>query len=96
MLQIGGDLDLSQESLGAEHRGQLRSQHFYRDFAVVLKVLGEIHRGHTALPQLPLDPVAVGEGGGESRVDGQSPVVCCESIVCRSAAEAATRLVSLK
>ncbi len=61
MLQVGGDLDLGQESLGAEHRGQLRPQHLDRDLAVVLQVLGEIDRGHAALAQLPLDAVAVGQ-----------------------------------
>ena len=31
--------------------------------AMVLEVLGEIHRGHAALAQLPLNAVAVSEGG---------------------------------
>ena len=30
------------------------------------EVLREVHRRHAALPQLPLNAVAVGEGGGES------------------------------
>ena len=65
VLQVGDGLDLAEEPLGADHRRELRPQHLDRDLAVVLQVLGEIHRRHAALPQLPLDAVAVGEGGGE-------------------------------
>ena len=45
--------------------GQLRPQHLHRDLAVVLEVLGEVDRGHAPLAQLPLEAVAVGEGGDE-------------------------------
>jgi hypothetical protein len=38
---------------------------------MVLEILGQIDRGHAALPQLPFDPVAVGEGGRESRIESQ-------------------------
>jgi hypothetical protein len=34
--------------------------------AVVLEVLREVDGGHAALPQLPLEAVAVGQGGGEA------------------------------
>src|SRR5438034_6346130 len=61
MLQGGDGLDLPQEPLGADHRRQLGLEHLNGDLATVLEILGEIHRGHTALAQLPLDPVAVGE-----------------------------------
>ena len=43
-------------------------ENFDRDFAVVLQVLSEIDGGHAALPQLPLEAVAVGERGREARV----------------------------
>ena len=36
MLQPGGGADLAQETLGAEHRGELRVQHLDRDRSVVL------------------------------------------------------------
>ena len=63
------------------HRGQLRTEHLDRHLAVVLEVLGEIHGRHTALTQLPLDPVAVGESGRESMSRwSRSTVVCCESV----------------
>ena len=35
VLQVGGGLDLAQEPLGADHRGELRPQHLDRDLAVV-------------------------------------------------------------
>ena len=38
MLQIGGELDLGEEPLGAEHRGELGVQHLERDVAVVPQV----------------------------------------------------------
>ena len=43
--------------------GELRAQHLDGDLAVVLQVLGEVHRGHAALAQLALDAVAVGQSG---------------------------------
>jgi len=52
----------SLEALGAEHGGELGSQHLQADLAVVLEVFGEIDRGHAALAQLPVDPVAVRQG----------------------------------
>ena len=62
MLQAGGDLDLAGEPLGTERGRQLRPKNLHRHPAVVLQVLGEVHRGHAALAQLPLDAVAVGQG----------------------------------
>ena len=66
MLQVGDGLDLAQEPLGADHRGELGAQDLDGDLAVVLEVLGQVHRGHAALAQLALDAVAVGERGGEA------------------------------
>jgi hypothetical protein len=65
VLQRRGGLDLDHEPLGPDHRGELGPEDLDRDFAVMLEVLGQIHRGHAAGPQLLLDAVAVGEGGGE-------------------------------
>jgi len=44
---------------------ELRVQDLQRDGAVVLEVVGEIDRRHAPAPELPLDAVAVGEGGNE-------------------------------
>ena len=53
-------------TLGAERGHQFRTEHLHRDLALVLDVLGEIHRGHAAATELPLQAVAVGEGRGET------------------------------
>ena len=65
VLEVGGELDLGQEPLGADHGGELGTQHLERDLAVVPQVLGEVHRRHAAGADLALDAVAVGEGGLE-------------------------------
>ena len=66
MLQVGGDLDLFQESLGAEDGGELGAQHFHRHLAVVLDVMREEHRGHATGTEFVFDGVAIREGGGET------------------------------
>jgi hypothetical protein len=66
VLQIGGDLDLGQEPLGADDGGKLRLEHFDGDLPVVLQVMCEVHRRHAARPQLSLDAVPIGERGGET------------------------------
>ncbi|HZI21522.1 MAG TPA: hypothetical protein VFD76_03370 [Gemmatimonadales bacterium] len=66
MGQARGDLDLAQEPLGAERRGDLGPEHFERDAAAVLQVGGEVNRRHPAMSELALDPVTPGEGGLEA------------------------------
>ena len=61
MLQVGGELDLGQESLGADDGRQLRAQQLERDPPVVPKILRQVHRRHPACADLTFDPVAVGE-----------------------------------
>jgi hypothetical protein len=65
----GGDLDLAEEPLGSERGGQLRLQHLERDRAAELAILGEVNRGHATPTELPLDHVAVGQGGPEPLED---------------------------
>ena len=65
MSEPGRDFYFPQEPLAADHRGQLGTQDLQRDPAVVLDVLGEIDRSHPARAELTLDPVAVGERGGQ-------------------------------
>src|SRR5574339_160359 len=43
VLEVGGGLDLGEEPLGPDDRGQLGPQHLDGDLAVVPKVLGPIH-----------------------------------------------------
>jgi hypothetical protein len=42
----------------------------------VLEVVREVHGGHAALAQLPLDPVPVGEGGGQTLESAQVITPC--------------------
>ena len=62
MLELGGELDLAEEALGADDRGELGVHHFERDRAVVSEVVGEIDRRHAARAELALEAVAGGEG----------------------------------
>ena len=73
MLEVGGDLDLGQEPLGAEHGGQLGAQHLERDLAVVPQVVREVDGGHAARAELALDAVAVGEGGRKTAAQFRDP-----------------------
>ncbi len=66
VLQAGGDLDLAEEALAAERGGQFGPQHLERHLAAVPDVLGQVHRGHAAGADFPLDAVLVGEGGGQA------------------------------
>ena len=66
MLQGGDGLDLAEEPLGADDRGELRAQHLDRDLAVVLEVVREIDGGHAAGAELALDAIAIGQGVGEA------------------------------
>ena len=57
MLQLRRDLDLAQEPLGAEYRAELRVEDFERDVPVVLRVAGEIDRGHSSASNFTLEDV---------------------------------------
>ena len=56
-----------EEPLGADHGGELGAQHLERDLAIVPEVVRQVDRGHPALAQLALDPVAVGQRRGQPR-----------------------------
>ncbi len=66
MLQAGGDLDFTEEPFTAQRGGQLRPQHLERHLAAVPQVLGEVHRGHAARADFPLDAVLVRQGGRQA------------------------------
>ena len=55
VLQVGGELDLGQEPLGADDRGELGPQHLERHLAVVPEVVGEVDRRHAARADLALE-----------------------------------------
>src|SRR5688500_11242455 len=56
---------LVQETLGAKGRRDVVPEHLDVDRSLVLEVIGQVDHGHSALPQLTLDPVAVAQGAGE-------------------------------
>jgi hypothetical protein len=61
MIQPGSEADLAEEALGTQGRGELRVEQLQGDPPVVLEVLGEIDRGHSAAAELALETVAVAE-----------------------------------
>ncbi len=65
VLEVGGGLDLREEAFGADDGGEFGAEDLDGDGAIVLQVVRQVHRGHAALAKLALDPVAVGEAGGE-------------------------------
>ena len=66
-----GDPDFLQEPIAPDQGGEFRPQDLDRDLAIVLQVLGHEDGSHATLSQLPLDVVAVREGGREAIVEGQ-------------------------
>ncbi len=60
--QASSDADLTEESIGAQHRGDLRTQDLDGNLSIVFALEGEIHRRHATLTQLPLDLVHRCEG----------------------------------
>ena len=63
MLEVGGELDLGQEALGADHCGELGAKHLERHPPVVPEVLGQVDRRHAARADLAVETVAVGKRG---------------------------------
>jgi len=56
-------LNLPQEPLRAEKRGEPREQHLERDFAAMLAVGGEVYGGHAPPPQHAAELIARVERG---------------------------------
>src|SRR5262249_20640996 len=65
----GGNLDFGEKPFGAEHGREFGPQHFEGDFAIMLEIGRQVHGCHATGAQRALDPVALGERGGE-RGDG--------------------------
>ena len=61
-MQTGAEPDLAEESLGTQHHGQVGMEDLQGYGAIVLDVVGQKDPGHATTSQLPLDPVAVGQG----------------------------------
>ena len=62
-------MDLPQEPLVAEGRGELGEQRLERHRALVLDIVGELHRGHPAVANFALEAIAVRQRGAEGGRD---------------------------
>jgi hypothetical protein len=60
-MEPGRGLDLAAEALGSEGEAQLGMEQLQRHRSLVLEILGQIDRGHTAAPELALERVLVAE-----------------------------------
>ena len=65
VLEAGGELDLTEEPLGADRGGEIRLEDLDRDRTPMLDVLGQEDRGHPPLADLAFEGVVTGEMGGE-------------------------------
>lgn len=65
MVQVGGDLDLRHESLGAEHGAEFGIEHLECDESLVSEIAREIDHGHAACADASLNDVAAVESGVE-------------------------------
>jgi len=62
MLESGGELDLAQESVGAQARRELRVERLERDGTVVPEIVSQEDSRHAPATELALDAVAVSQG----------------------------------
>ena len=67
MLQVRRRANLGKESLWSECGGEVGVEDLECHLSRVLDVAREVNRGHAAGADLPLDLIAVAEGGGERR-----------------------------
>ena len=65
MLQLCGGLDLAQEPLATQRGAEIRMKDLDGDFAVMLEIVREIHRRHSARAEFAIDAIPVGEGGAK-------------------------------
>ena len=65
MVEVGRDLDLVQETLGAYGGCEFGTEDLNRDLAIVFHVVGKVDGRHTTRTEFVLNGVAVGEGRSE-------------------------------
>ncbi len=79
MLQRRRRRNLLHEALGTQHGGEFRFEHLHGHATLVLEILGEIDRGHTARSDLALDAIPVGESSAQTiRIVAHSALACAE------------------
>lgn len=61
MLEVRGRLDLREEALAPDDGSELGPEHLDGDLPIVLPVIGQVHRGHSALAELAIDVVPIGQ-----------------------------------
>src|SRR5207247_1234009 len=93
-------LGLTQNPVRPESRRQLRAEHLERHLTVMLDVVREIDGRHAAAPQLSLDDIAAGEGGGEavaliSLHGSSSKIIAHRLLVCLTYHRADCRIEEL-
>ena len=66
MVELCGDLDLSQEPFCAERGGDLLAEYLDGDDTVMARVVGQKHHRHAAAAELPLERVAARQGDPEA------------------------------
>ena len=59
MIQARGELDLAQESLRTERRGDVGMKHLERDESFMFRILRQIHSCHSAAAKLAVDGVCI-------------------------------------
>jgi hypothetical protein len=62
MIELGTDLDFTQEPLGTDRGSELGAHDLDGYLAVMLEILREVDSGHPTATKFPLDGVTVGEG----------------------------------
>ena len=55
MIQAGGQLNLSKKAFAAKGFSEIGSEHFDRDFPIVLVVVGQVDRRHPARAESAVD-----------------------------------------
>jgi hypothetical protein len=65
-LEVGGDGDVAQESVGAERGRQVGAENRDRCPTVVLPILGYVNRGRPIRAEPTLDSVAIRQDGGQA------------------------------
>jgi hypothetical protein len=66
MAEMRRDVDLAQEAVATDCRGELGVQHLYRDLAVVLPVISQEYSRHSATAYFARDVVPVAEYGSQA------------------------------
>jgi hypothetical protein len=67
VLKFGREADFPEESLASEYDCQAGLEHLDGDRAVVTEIVRQVDDGHTAPPDLALDPVRSRYGGLQLR-----------------------------